>query len=259
MSTEKTIKNQAKKSLEGNWTIAISALFFVCAIAVLIIAGSSILTESFNLHSVSDLENLDDGSAFLYGIITLIGNLAVCAVSPVINGVVKIFTNISMHGKTEIGDIFYYFKNAGDYFRSIFVNYVVYFCFSFIGGILDIYGFVTAKIGVSLQNGVKFDILTALLILALIASIIIKIIVYIIFVHYTLIFHSMFDSFNFTMSIKFAIRHFGATIKLLFSFLGWILLCFFVVPAIYVVPYFISSAAVSTKWLYALDKDRGLL
>ena len=39
--------------------------------------------------------------------------------------------------------------------------------------------------------------------------------------------------------------------KLLLSFLPWFLLCFFVVPALYVIPYFGASCAVSAKWMRA--------
>ena len=40
------------------------------------------------------------------------------------------------------------------------------------------------------------------------------------------------------------------------SFSGWLLLCFFVVPALYVIPYVSVSALTSAKWLFQLDERR---
>ncbi len=263
MSTEKIIKNQAKKLLSGNWTVVISALTLLCAMYIVIIAVMSIFGTTLNVYDIADIDNLNASDSLLYSAASMICTVAMLAISPAINGLVKMVVGISVCGRTEISVVFYYFKDKKRYFRSIAVNFILYFLFSFISRVLDPYTYVTVLTGKSLQDGAKFDILTAVLLLTLIVSIIIKVLVYIVFVHYSLISYAMFDSIPISLCtfgmIGFALRHLGSTIRLAVSFLGWLLLCFFVVPAIYVAPYLMTSSAVSAKWLYALDKDRGLI
>ncbi|MCH5304747.1 MAG: hypothetical protein J1E41_07780, partial [Ruminococcus sp.] len=50
-------------------------------------------------------------------------------------------------------------------------------------------------------------------------------------------------------------KHSKDLVFLFFTFLAWIASCFFVIPALYVIPYFITSFANSSKWLIRLYKD----
>jgi hypothetical protein len=43
------------------------------------------------------------------------------------------------------------------------------------------------------------------------------------------------------------------------SFAGWFALCFFVVPALYVLPYFAVAAANSARWLFEMERSGGRL
>lgn len=60
----------------------------------------------------------------------------------------------------------------------------------------------------------------------------------------------------FGKGVKMFVKNFGNTMKLYFGFAGWIALCFFVVPAFYVLPYISTSFATSAKWLISIEKGR---
>ena len=59
--------------------------------------------------------------------------------------------------------------------------------------------------------------------------------------------------------MAFSIKNFISTIKLFIGFIGWAALCFFVVPAFYVVPYFLTTSAMSAKWLFELEGSRDII
>ena len=56
--------------------------------------------------------------------------------------------------------------------------------------------------------------------------------------------------------LGFSFRHFWAFIRLTFSMLGWILLCFFVAPVFYVGPYALCAAVNSARWLKISDEEK---
>ena len=82
-----------------------------------------------------------------------------------------------------------------------------------------------------------------------------KLFVFLFFIHYPLAAFAIDDSrgiFRYVFGyIGFSFRHGGALIKLLLTMLGWISLCFFVVPMIYVVPYLETALMNSARWLMA--------
>ena len=103
--------------------------------------------------------------------------------------------------------------------------------------------------------------LCIVLILAMAISVIIKVLIYLVFVHYPLNAYAQDESKSVVKYafgyIGFSLRNLWKTIKLIFSFIGWIALCFFVVPAFYVLPYILVSMSYSAKWLFTLNRNRG--
>ena len=90
-------------------------------------------------------------------------------------------------------------------------------------------------------------------ILASVVSVIWKLLIFIFFIHYPLAAFALDDSrgiFRYLFCyIGFSFRHCGALIRLLLSMLGWIALCFFVVPAVYSIPYLEVALMNSARWL----------
>ncbi len=257
MSTEKIIKNQAKKSLSGNWVQILSALTVV---GVLFLIYQYFFTVILCFTGNIDFEsgNIKNIDLYLYAVIILF----LLAVSPFLNGTFKVAANIVLYGKSEITDIFYFFK-VRKYFRTIGLNLLIILLFSLSSQLLDIYNFISTA-----QRTDFFELWNSayygesmLFFLAFVVSIAVKLLVFFIFAYYPLCAYALDDSssvgkyaFGF---IPFSFRHLGASIKLFFSFIGWILLSFFVVPVFYTLPYYVVSAVSSTRWLIMLDRSRG--
>lgn len=262
MSTEKIIRNQAKKSLSGNWTTIIAAIIFISA--ALILADDLFYAVSFYFKLINTETGIVVSQReWIYNIV-LAGLITVLfLISPVFNGFLKLTSNVAIYDRTEIYDLFYFFRGARRYFKTLLLNLILsLFCILLCYG-LDLYAFVAYFLNADLRDGLGFDIITLALLGAMIISNVVKILVYLIFMHYPLMAYSMNDCLPLGRYIYgfigFSLRNLGAAIKLLLSFLGWIALCFFIVPALYVLPYLAVSMSNSAKWLFSLEKNRGLL
>ncbi len=260
MSTEKIIKNQAKKTLTGNWSSIINASLFFCAILLLVeclVYLPSIYFKIIDTETGNFIKNRD----WIFSLITLVAYWVILFCSPIINGIYKMAYKTADIGKTEINDAFYYFKGIHRYIKTVLVNLFLVCISSLLFYGLDIYRYATILLKSNLKDGLKFDIITLVLILAMVVSVFIKILVYLIFAHYPLMAYAEDDSKSVIKYafgyIGFSFRYLWKTIKLLFSFIGWIALCFLVVPALYSLPYILVSMSTSAKWLFTIDRNRG--
>lgn len=258
MNTEKTIKIQAKRVLEGNWFTVITAVVAVLIGVILLEGISSLIMIALNTFDMNTLEIAEGGT-----IKALVINFAMYCVmfllSPVVNGVYKIVCDISKTGKSDITGLFYYFRNR-KYFKTLRVNFLILVVFMFFSSIFNVYSYVSLVSDAILKNNPSFDIIIdILLVLSWIITAVLITLFYIVFVNYSMLAYAFDDSRSVIMCTfgmyLFSIKNLGAALKLVISFLGWIALCFFVVPAFYVFPYIMTSMAVSAKWLFALDKD----
>lgn len=263
MSTEKIIKNQAKDLLKGNWSTVIAAILAVVAVILSIemllsaflyfVDAVNYETQTFTEDKQVEIMAASLGASFL-----------LLLVSPLVNGVVKMICNISLYGKADIFDLFYFFRDAALYFKTVFINFVLYYLFSIITALLNVYGYVCLLTDSDLSGKFAFDAKTFVLLGAYIVSVVINVLVYMLFVHYPLIAYS-YDNrlkaskymFGF---IGFSFRYFVKTLKLALSLFGWIVLsAAFIVPLFYTAPYIAQSGAVSAKWLFRLEENRGVL
>ena len=263
MSTEKVIKNQAKDSLKNNWSVIIAAVLAVCAVIILIDAlmyGFGFFTKSID----TDTGLVREGKQQTFTLIACGALTVAILVSPLINGLFKMFCNTSLYNHTEISDLLFFFKGGHRYFKTLFINITLLFIFSVLSYGLDAYSYACYVLGASLKNGFSFDFNTLILIVFFIVSVIIKVLIYLLFVHFPLVAYSFDDSmpvskymFGF---IGFSFRHFAKTIKLVLSFFGWIVLsCAVVVPAFYTLPYIMTSMTTSARWLFSLEINRGVI
>jgi hypothetical protein len=172
------------------------------------------------------------------------GALVLAAVfSPLINGFFRLAADTAVKGGCEINSFFYFFSSPRRYFRTLAVNM----------GLCALYSLLTAPLAVA--GRLLGDVLPAPAITAVL--VIWQIFVYIFFIHYPLAAYAINDSrqayyyvFGF---IGFSFRYSGALIKLIFSMLGWIALCFFIIPTLYVVPYLAVTLMNSARWLFAMN------
>ena len=224
MSRERIIKQQARESLRGNITALIAGFL---ALAVMGVMSGEVT-----------------GDSFLWYLLLEFGALVLAAVfSPLINGFFRLAADTAVKGGCEINSFFYFFSSPRRYFRTLAVNM----------GLCALYSLLTAPLAIA--GRLLGDVLPAPAITAVL--VIWQIFVYIFFIHYPLAAYAINDSrqayyyvFGF---IGFSFRYSGALIKLIFSMLGWIALCFFIIPTLYVVPYLAVTLMNSARWLFAMN------
>ncbi len=262
MSIEKTVKNQAKKQLCGNW------IFIICgviAISLVLIAAQCISDIIMLAFDAIDMNTFEAKSSA--GLTVVLASLTMYAIvfllSPLLNGLYKIVCNISLKKSAEITDLFYFFKNKR-YLKTILLNFFLFAVFGIFSCIFNVSGYISYFLEPFLEENPSFEILFNIIyVLAWFISAAAVFTVYLVFVHYQLTAYAINDSlpiikYAFGMYL-FAFKNLGAALKLILSFIGWIALCFFVVPAFYVLPYLMTSMAVSAKWLMAIDGEWRLL
>lgn len=265
MKTEKKVKQQARQALHGNIVPLIAALG-LCAMVFLLIEYLSyipvvlcgLMNVDVNVILASDKLEL---SAFLIQF----GNYAaILFAMPLVNGFLKTAANAALKQDCAATDVFYYFKTARKYFKTVALDAILFLFYAFITNVLDVYRYISESIHANLFAGIeRFDAQTVILFAALVSSAVIKLFFYMIFLHYPLLAYALNDKksvgYYAFLLIDFSGFHFINVLKLFFSYLGWFALCFFVVPVLYVAPYVVTGSLISAKWLFELDRNRGIV
>lgn len=262
MSTEKIIRQQAKKSLRSNWVNIIASVLAFCTVLIAIEGLFYLFCILFKLVDIeTGVEN--ESTLLFYCLAIAVAFVLFLFVSPIINGIIRMVYCTSALGKAEIYDMFFFFRNGGRYFKTILLNLFLSAFFGVLSFGLDVHGYLSMIFDRSIYDGLSFDVISFALLGAYIVSLLIKVLIYFLFIHYPLVAYSMNSGANygkyFFGYIGFSAKNLWKTLRLFFSFAGWIALCFFVVPAFYVLPYLATSMVNSAKWLFALEKDRGVI
>lgn len=263
MSTEKIIKQQSKASLSGNWTVIIAAVFVI--LTVIIFADAVFSAVCYNANILNSYSGVVyDSKQFEYYIAVLVYYSFAVLASPLLNGLIKMICSISLYSRAEIFDLFFFFRGARRYFKTVFINTALFFIYSVISYGLDVYSYVCSYYGESLGRQFSFDAVTLTLLGAFLISAIIKTAIFLLFAYYPLTAYSFNNNLHTATYIfgfmGFSFRNFINSAKLAISFTGWIVLsCAFAVPAIYALPYIAVSAVTSAKWLFALERNYGVI
>lgn len=261
MNKEKLIKNQALTALKGSWLVLIAMALMISAVIIAISGLGSIaqiITKSVNVSTGL----AKSGREFVFGLINGISFAVMFFFSPLINGFFKSAYTVAHNEIPSFWELFAFFKSPALYFKTILLNLILVlimsaavFAFSF--------GYLITIITDSLRtdNEAAITLLTAVLnIFFGSVSVLLVSFVYLFFVNYAMFLFVDNPNTNvfccFGRGIKMFVKNFGNTMRLYFSFIGWIALCFFVVPAFYVLPYISTSFATSAKWLISIEKGR---
>jgi len=259
MSTEKFIKTQSKKYLSGNWITVISAILALCTIGVVLEAVFWLVTIFFGIVNV-ETGDVIDGKGLLY-IVTLLSEvLAGFLLSPIINGIYKMFANLVNQKPCEINDMFYFFGNHRRYFKTVFINISLVVLFMFFSELTNVYNYTCIFLGSDYFQSFGLNLETLVFAVAGVVTLVIKALLYLIILNYPLIAYGM-DNSKGIMKYVFgyiglAFKNLWKTVKLVLSFIWLILLCFFVAPAFYVVPYLLTSLATSARWLFEIEQHK---
>lgn len=265
MKTEKRIKRQARQALQGNIVPLIAALG-LCALVFLLIEYLSYI--SMFLCGLMDEYAEVMFAADITKQIGVLFRVLICAAilfaMPLVNGFLKTAANAALKQDCAVTDVFYYFKSARKYFKTVALDAILFLFYVLITNLLDVYRYISESIHANLLDSIqRFDAQTVILLVALFSSVVIQLFIYMVFLHFPLLAYAINDTksvgYYAFLLIDFSGLHFFSVLKLFFSYIGWLALCFFVVPILYVVPYVATGSLISAEWLFELDRNRGIV
>ena len=256
MKTVQTLKKQAKASLNGKWATAVAGLLAVFAFALFVY----LFYVAFGLVSgaiVASVEEINAVVVIKLLALFFVTFLLAFALLPITNGFFRLCYNIANGREADFADVFYFFKGTKQYFKALQFNiftcaklFAVYLIFFSAYNICRIpaieANFENTPLFI-IQRSVFFAIGFAWFLLFSIRIIFSE------FIFVDNVNARISDIFRAT---KVILKHHNLDILLLnYSFIPWIALCFFVIPALYVIPYMLTTIATSSKWLLKLYKD----
>lgn len=261
MNTEKTVRKQAKAALEGNWSIVISQIM-VTLLAFL--TGLFAFSLAMSASGMYGVENPSQSQRILMTVFGLVLFAFVVVILPLVNGVYRTVCNVANGRKCSPLDVFFYYKKPKRFLKSIILDVISIGLFLIISSIANVFNYLNAVSTQIVESSPSLTVVMAiLLVLAFIVSAAVVVVCYIIFVHYTFLAYGFNEHLPLGVYLPrmmaFSIKNFIPTIKLFIGFIGWAALCFFVVPAFYAVPYFLTTSAMSAKWLFELEGSRDII
>lgn len=256
MKTEKTIKQQARAALHGNASALIAMTGVVAAAYFLLNYAQFVLLYLFAPSGAAD--GTFSANDFNVRLIQSIYMLLLLFLSPLLNGALRGAAQAAVHGDCGARDVFYYFGAFRRWAKTVLINLLVYCLFAAAGFALNP-GFYTRALLPWLYNApLDWNIESFVVIFIDVVSVLLQICYYMLFVHFPLTAYALNENIRVEkcvfMMIGFSALHFGKLLRLLLSFAGWFALCFLVVPALYVIPYFAVASMKSAKWLFELDE-----
>lgn len=260
MKIEKTIREQARNVLNGNWVSGVVALFILFGVFIMIELIAEILLYSANVYDSNGMLKSSHIPYFIGVMILCIA--AFVTASPIINGFLKFFYQLTTDKNSDLNCVLYFFRGTIIYFKTICFNILVigklivyfaigfipYFLLNFLDGIFDLFPTVLAE-------EISFVIYTVLFGIGITVGIILSVKTLLINFIYVDDDSKSVGSYFTGDDHKFANKHYKDFIILTFTFIPWFALCFFVLPCIYVIPYYTEALATSAKWLIKLHKD----
>ena len=243
MKRERIVKQQAREALRGNFSILIAGFSALVVAYLTVVYLAYVIEIPAGVVDVESEEVIDSMRQFDM-LVTLGQSILFAVLSPLLNGWLHTAARAVISGKSEITDMLYYFGSAVRYFKTVVLNLSL--CV-LAAALITPLGVVKSVFFNDDFGGVIMSIV----------MIVWGLFVYMILVHYPLFLYAVDAGkpvWRYAIGlIGFSFRHFGDLLRLLFSMLGWIALCFFVVPVIYVAPYLITACANSARWLAIIE------
>ena len=260
MKTVKTLKKPAKASLNGKWTTAVAGLLSVFAFALFVylfyamfgsITGAFVMTE----------EEVDAVVVIKLLVLFFVTFLLAFALMPITNGFFKLCYNIANGREANFADVFYFFKGTKQYFKALQFNILT--CAKLFGAYLITFaGYNIHRIPVIEANlgNTPLFLINRSVFFAFGSALFLLFFIRIIFSVFIFVDNENARISDISRATKVIFNHHKLDIILLnYSFIPWIALCFFVIPALYVIPYMTTTIATSAKWLMKLCKEGKLI
>lgn len=272
MSTTGSIKKEARDQLSNkNWGKAIAI-----ALLLLLLSGIGRKIGTWFSEGLIDFNlnfNVDDrliANPVISGLMPHIAHwftdvllfiISLFIVFPLSIGVIRWTYKVATGESPSLDEIFYYFRNKNLYIRSVkfslflTIRTLVIFALCTIPGIIISFCSVFVdNINCSLGD-VMLALGTIITCIGIVAATVLLIRYFL--AQYLFIIDDAVDPKEcLKSSWKMMNGNMMKVIKLLLSFILWILLCCLVIPIFYVMPYMMVSEAICAKWLIDLNNEQ---
>lgn len=256
MNIEKEIKRQARASLRGNMSKLIAAAGLTALVLLLLEYAEYLLYYATGVMDWDKSEVAATDTPAFY-IVTGVFLAAVLLAAPVVNGFLRMAVSTAVKKECRSLDVFYYFTNSTRYFKTVLIDMLLLAMVSVASSLLNISGWLQLLSPEWFGASPGFTPERLLTVFTGVLTGLVRVLLFMLLAHYPLLSYA----FDETQSVKhcvfdtlrFSLRHFWQLLRLAFSFIGWFALCFFVVPALYVLPYYAVAAADSARWLFQME------
>ena len=248
LSPQATVRAQARDALKNNYAQAVIA-FAAALLPIFLLDGATTaavcIISEFRLRS-------DVAAILIISIGTALSLTGGILASPFINGFVRVFYRNSFTRDMELNDLFYYFEK-GRYSRTLTLN-VSFLLRMLIPAALAylpvfIYAYVCLYAGGMFITTVLY--MDFYVILIILSTIILTLYALRYFTVLTLyVENGDLSNRELFRASKYIMRSQSlSAAKLIFSYTPWMLLCFTVLPILYVVPYMTQGLCIGAKWM----------
>lgn len=254
MRTEKLVKQQARAALRSNLSQLIAGAGVTAAVFLL---WELIEYFALNEMGVQETDNLLQSGQWAVLPVIVVFLALVLFSTPLLNGFLRMAATVAVRGKCDSLDVFYFFKTPALFFKTIVINMLLMLMVTLSSAALNLSGWLSWALPdyFGASPGLTAEFLLTVFVTAL--TVLVRVLLYMLFAHYPLMRYALNKNIGVADcvfgTLGFSLRHFGKLFRLALSFAGWFALCFFVVPVLYVLPYFSVAAVNSARWLLEMD------
>lgn len=245
MNVEKYIKSEAKASLKGNWLKAITALFtsvlVFLAVLLVIVSAFEIMGDYDDFASAASAEPVRLVFFVLFHLLAVAGLILL---SPVFAGGARVTASVAKDNTSDIGDVFHYFS-SGDLYKDC-VKFMTRIIVSFVV-VLILFELPCLGGFILFKDESYADVIVSLLgLLGFCGAFLFSLRNMFAIYFYT---EGAASSESFGKGAAVARGNVGKLVKLTFSYIGWLISLFLIIPFIYVIPYMQCAYFISVKYL----------
>lgn len=273
MNAEKAIKKGARNILakDSNMVKLIFAFGFLL-IALYLLPSylgyfSEIIPSAGKSEVMKNIATPNIGTLIYFCINVLVVTLMVL-ISPLFTGIKRITACNANGENTKLNEILYYFSSKKRYALALNINLSVIIKYIELAIICFLPAIICSALCMLLNgNAGDIEVLSLNVITVLMVICAIPLFIFLTRRYFMAEYIFVMKDYNknvditpaqcMKLSVKIMSENNNTTkaFKLMISFLPWFLLCFFIVPALYVVPYYFQSTALSQKFIYSIFKE----
>lgn len=249
------LKSKAKESLKSKWPVAVAITAVLLSIGLLDILFEYILMSVFRVDAVwtvvdpTTLPHYSIVASFCITVFSAVYGLFLFV--PFSMGVLRWFWKNSHGEEVELQTVFYYFSSARLFFKTVLLASLL-FLLIILGALICFVPFIMISLLTKPEFyalfGTGMPVWTSGLFSLAQTFEIAGLFLFVCWVaRYALFFVPFFENEQMSVakiiseSVKLTKGKLIRMIGFLFSFIGWILLCFILLPALFVIPFALSS------------------